>query len=153
MLLCVACVAASGAHAQVYKCVDASGRTTYGQTPCPANSRSEAVSHSVPPAPSAPAGAAKADMPAASKSVAEQEQDFRKRLKEREEADKKEQAKLADARVREQNCSTARQQMSMLESGMRQLRFGENGEQHYLDEAQIESEKATAGKAIEQWCK
>jgi hypothetical protein len=36
---CVLLVAASAAHAQVYKCTDASGRTTYADAPCASGSK------------------------------------------------------------------------------------------------------------------
>jgi len=159
MLLGVLYLAAAGAQAQVYKCIDAAGKTSYSQLPCAANSRSAAVARTVPPAPAAaPAGASgasgdRAAKAAGPKTLAEQEQDFRKRRQEQEEAAKKEQEKLADARVREENCRSARQQVASLETGMRQQRVNGQGERYYLDEGQIEQEKATARKAAEQWCK
>jgi len=39
---------AAGAQAQVYKCIDASGKTTYLQSPCPAGAKSSAISRTVP---------------------------------------------------------------------------------------------------------
>ena len=48
---------AAGAHAQVYKCVDPGGRITYSQIPCPAHTRSGAISRHIDRPASAPAPA------------------------------------------------------------------------------------------------
>jgi len=47
---------AAGAQAQVYKCVDASGKTAYSQSPCPGSARSAPVARAAPPAPAAALG-------------------------------------------------------------------------------------------------
>ncbi len=162
-LLAALSVIAASAQAQVYKCIDPGGKTTYSQSPCPANSRSGAIARTVPAAPAgAPAAgesaagkaaAAKAAKASGPKTAADLEQDFRKRRKEQEEAQKKEAEKIADARVRDENCRNARQQVVTLESGVPQMRVDEQGGRNYLDQAQIEREKAFARKAVEQWCK
>ena len=163
LLLAALWVVAAGAQAQVYKCIDAGGKTTYSQSPCPANSRSGAITRTVPdvPAPAPAAGkpangkaadgkAAKASEP---KTAAELEQDFRKRRQEHEEAQKKAAEKADDARVRDQNCRNARQQLVTLESGVPQMRVDEQGGRNVLDQSQVEREKEFARKAVDQWCK
>ena len=165
LVLSVLSVLAAGAQAQVYKCVDASGKTTYEQSPCPAGAKSTAISRTVPPAPppAAPAAgdgradkagkagkSAKAEGP---KTAAELEQDFRKRRQEQEKLQEKEEQKLAEAKMREENCRNARTQAINLESGVRLSRVDEKGDRNYLSESQVEQEKANSRKLVEQWCK
>ena len=157
-------VFAAGAHAQVYKCIDASGKTTYLQSPCPSDAKSAAMSRTVPPTPpqsepAAGAGSAdkadkagKAAKASGPKSAAQLELEFRKRKQEQEKSREKEEQKLAETKLREDNCRTSRLQIINLESGVRQLRIDEKGERQILDEAGIEQEKAKARKAAEQWC-
>lgn len=160
-------VYAAAAQAQVYKCVDASGKTAYLQSPCPTGAKSTAITRAVPPAPTPPAaekaGADKGDKgdkagkdgkaASGSKTAAEQELEFRKRRQEQEKAQEKEAQKLAETKVRGENCRNARLQLINLESGARQLRMDEKGERSFLNEDQIEREKASARKLAEQWCK
>lgn len=145
-------------NAQVHKCVDpATGKTTYLQSPCPSNTRAATLKKTAPaasPAPSrgdsAKAGDAKASGP---KTTADLERDFRKRKQDQEEVRKKEDEKLAQAKVKEENCTRARQQLVTLESGTRQARIDAKGERYFLEDAQIEQEKSRTRAAIEQWCK
>ena len=168
LVLSVFSVFATGALAQVHKCIDASGKTTYLQSPCPSGDKSTAISRTVPPAPpqSEPAagvgGADKADKAGKAgkaakasgpKSAAELEQDFRKRKQEQEKAREKEEQKLAETKAREENCRKSRLQIANLESGVRQSWIDEKGERQGLDEAGLEREKANARKLAEQWCK
>lgn len=146
------------ADAQVYKCVEpASGKTIYLQSPCPAGTRSEAVRRAVPSAPAAaPAAgdaAGKAAKSSGPKTAAEMEQEFRKRRQEQEDARKKEEEKSSAASAKEENCNNARQQLASLESGTRQARVDSKGERYFLDDQQIEQEKARARKAVEASCK
>jgi hypothetical protein len=137
-------IAAPVTHAQVYKCVDKAGKTIYSQAPCPSNTKSANVRQSVTPGSALPppSAAAKTDgkadskaAPAAPKTTAELEQDFRKRRTEQEEAAKKEQVKLADAKARDENCR------ALLASLNRRDRPGSmTGERATLDDAQMAAE-------------
>jgi uncharacterized protein DUF4124 len=140
--------AAFPAYAQVYKCVEG-GRTIYSQTPCPAgSSQSTTISRR---APSAPApGAAKSGAP---QTTADQEQAFRKRQKEQEDAAKKESQKLAESKEKQENCSTARAQLAQYEAGGRITRMDEKGERVFLDDSMIASEKERARSMVDRWCK
>lgn len=155
------------AHAQINKCVDASGKTVYSQAPCPANAKSSSI-RSAPPGPVAAPGPAavgesKGDAKAAAKgtaaapkgpmTTAEMERDFQKRRAEQEDAAKKEQEKRAEAKDREENCKAARAQLVGLESGVRQSRINEKGERVFLDEQQSATELDRARKATQAWCK
>ena len=160
MLLAVF-LAAPVAHAQVYKCVDKSGKTVYTQDPCPANTKSANVRQSVTPGSALPppSAAAKADgkadqkaKPTGPRTPAEMEQDFRKRRAEQEDTAKKEQEKQANAKSRDENCRASRAALASLESGARQSRVNEQGERVILDDAQIEQETARTRKAVQDWC-
>lgn len=155
-------VAAPVAHAQVYKCVDKAGKTVYSQAPCPSNTKSATVRQSVTPGSALPppSAAAKADgktdpkaAASAPKTTAELEQDFRKRRAEQEEAAKKEQEKLADAKARDENCRGSKATLASLESGSRQTRVNDKGERATLDDAQMAVETARARKSVQDWCK
>jgi hypothetical protein len=155
-------IAAPAAHAQVYKCVDKAGKTVYSQSPCPSNTKSANVRQSVTPSSALPppSSAAKTDgkadskaAPAGPKTTAELEQDFRKRRAEQEEAAKKEQEKMADAKAREENCRNSRSTLASLESGVRQTRVNDKGERVTLEDAQLAQETDRTRKAVQEWCK
>ena len=154
LILCTPTLAA----AQVFKCVDAGGKTVYSQSPCPKGARSEAIERRVPAAaPASPAdakgetkaGAAKAG---AAKSAADIDKDFAKRRQEQQDAQKKEDQKLAEAKQKEDNCRSARGALASLESGSRQMRIKENGERYFLEDADIEQEKTRARSAVQSNC-
>jgi len=155
VLSVIALLCATSAHAQVYKCVEAGGGIVYSQNPCPANSKSATINRTVPVAPPASAGnagkgaAAKAATP---KTPAEEEQAFRKRQQEQQEAQKKAAEKTAEAKQKEDNCQRAREQLAQLEAGGRITRFNEKGEKSYLDDDQVNQEKARARSLVGQWC-
>jgi len=81
------------------------------------------------------------------------EMDFRKRRVEQEDARKKEQEKLTEAKGREDNCRSSRAQLAGLEAGGRQARMDDKGERYYLDDAQTASEIEKARKSVQDWCK
>ena len=165
LVLSALSVFAAGAQAQVYKCIDASGKTTYLQSACPSGAKSTAIRQTVPPAPppAEPAAgeggaektekAGKAAKASGPKTAAELEQDFRKRRQEQEKAREKDEQKFAETKAREENCRNSRLQVINLDSGTPQLRFDEKGNRNVLDEGQVAQEKANARKLVEQWCK
>jgi Domain of unknown function (DUF4124) len=144
---------ATSANAQVYKCVDAAGKTVYSQDPCPPKTKSEAISHDLAPAPApaAPAAGADASGKAAGPKLTP-EQAFDKRQKEKAEADKKEQEKLAKSKEKDENCRRAREQLTQLQIGGRVARYNSNGERYFLDDDQINQEKVRTQSTVNQWC-
>ncbi len=155
-LFAVAFFAVSSAHGQVHKCVDAAGKVIYTQDPCPANTKPGAISRSVirAPAAAAPDSAAKGDAAksAAPKTPAEQEQAFRKRQQDQAKAAKESEQKSAEAQRKEENCRNARERLTQYEIGGRQTRINAQGERYYLEDAQIEQEKARARADVTQSC-
>jgi Skp family chaperone for outer membrane proteins len=151
-LFAVAFLAAAGAQAQVYKCVDAAGKVVYSQDPCPANMKSDTMSRNRPSAPAAPPADSSADKAAkgdaaksaAPKTAAEQEQAFRKRQQDQAKAAKESQQKSAETQRKEENCRGARERLAQYEIGGRLSRINAQGERYYLDDAQVEQDKARA---------
>lgn len=153
-------------HAQLYKWVDANGKLQYSDKPPPAGAKSESVKNrsssvSAPAEASAAsakdAGKADGKSAAAAKAsrpltTAEQEQAFRKRKQDEEEAQKKAQEKLAQDTQKQENCSNAKIQMISLEAGGRQARVDAKGERYFLDEKQGQAELAKARQQISTFC-
>ncbi len=149
---------AAGAQAQQYKWKDSRGRTVYGDIP-PAGVKAVPLSSVAPPpsaGPSAPTtedGAKAAAKPSRPLTPAEQEMEFRRRVKEAQEAAAKQADKDKAERDRQQNCELAREQERSLTSGQRISRVDEKGERYYMNDAQRAQELAQARSSISQWCK
>jgi hypothetical protein len=162
--LAIALLAASGAQAQVYKCIDSAGKVVYSQNPCPANTKSGTISRRLSPAPgysaatpsateaAEKAGKGDAAKAAAPKTPLDAEQAFRKRAQDREKADKEAEQKLAEAKRKEDNCRNARERLATFEYGGRVTRVTPEGERVYLDDAQIEQQRAAARAEVAQAC-
>ena len=154
MALCLAVPAT----AQMYKWKDANGKWQYSDTPPPGNLKTEKVRGAT-AAPVAPAasdekqGVAKDAVKPGPKTIAEQEQAFRKRQLDAAKASEANEKKLAEALVLEENCKRNRQALAGLEAGGRQTRTDEKGERVNLDEAQIAAEAARARQAVASTCK
>lgn len=152
----IAGLGAAAAQAQVYKCLDANGRTVYSQNPCPPSMKRETMQRGgIPPASAvAPAGAAdkasKSD--AKPKTAADQEQDFRKRQQDQAKASKDADQKSAEAQAKDANCRNARQRLAQYEIGGRISQINDKGERYYMEDAQIETEKARARADVSQSC-
>ena len=155
-LFAVAFLVVSSAQAQVRKCVDAEGKIIYTQDPCPANTKPGSISRGVIQAPAAaPADSATkgdAAKSAAPKTAAEQEQAFRKRQQDQAKAAKESEQKSAEAQRKAENCRNARERLTQYEIGGRQSRINAQGERYYLDDSQIDQEKARARADVAQSC-
>ena len=162
-IVCAAALlAATQAQAQVFKCVDAKGKTVYSQTPCPAGATTSVLgTKPPPPAPAEPAAkdaaakgkpAGKAD-PSKPETTAEKDLEFRKRQEERAEADKKAADELAATKRKEDDCRRAREQVAQYDMGGRIMRMDDKGERYYLDDAQIAQERARAQATADQSCR
>ena len=149
-----ALVAAAGVQAQVYKCADASGNISYSQRPCPANTKREPMSKGgIPPAPAAAAeDAAGKAAKGGPMTPAQQEQAFRQRQQDQAKAAKDAAQKTAETQAKEANCRNARARLAQYEIGGRITQINAQGERYYLDDAQIESEKARASAEVSQLC-
>ena len=149
--LLVLLAAATAVTAQTYKWKDASGATQYSDTPPPSNARDvQQLRKAGTPVPSAPSTTGGATQ---SKSVADAEAEFRKRMAAREEADAKQAKAQEDEQTRVRHCDQAKAQLSALESGNRVARYLPSGERVALDDAEREQAKIEAQKAVQTWCK
>lgn len=123
------------AHAQMYKCVDASGATRYSDLPAPG-------CKAVDIRPSPPlSGEIKAREP----DFAVQDAELKRRLLEREEAE----AKARDAReMEEQRCASLRREDTILASGVPVRRYNDKGEAVYMNDAARDSRRAELAQAL-----
>lgn len=147
--------AMAAASAQSYKWVDKDGKVRYGDTP-PVGAKVTALKPlpGVAP-PAAGKDAAKTGAKDAKKgplTPVEQEQAFRKRKLDEEEARKKEEQTLAAEQGRRQNCEKAQESLRQLESGQRISRTDAKGESYYLEDGQRAKEIAAARKTAADWC-
>jgi hypothetical protein len=147
VLLLVGSLLAAPASAQVYKCVDAAGKTVYSQAPCPPGQAAKTISAPPPPAAeSAPA------QPGA-KPPANPEQEFRKRQAERGEADKKAAEEEAKNKQRAEACARAREALAQFDMGGRFAGVDAKGERYFYDDNRVAQEKARAQAAAADACK
>lgn len=154
VLFAFAMLVASAAQAQVYKCLDANGVTVYRQDPCPPSMKRETMSKpGIAPAPAAAAGkAGKGDAKKGPLTPAEQEQAFRQRQQDAAKAAKESDEKANQAKLKEQNCNNARQRLATYSLGGRISRVDANGERYYMEDSQIDAEKARAQSDVSSMC-
>lgn len=138
LALCVlGAVLAGGAQAQVNKCVDAAGKTVYSEAPCPRGAKSKVLRQPPPPA-AQPAtvqtapGDAKADARPGPASAAEQ---------------------TAEAKLAQEYCAGAKEQVAQFEAVGRIVRLDEKGERYFLSDEQRAQEKARLQAWVAQNCK
>lgn len=158
-LVFVAGLLVAGSACAQYKWTDQNGRVQYSDTP-PAGVNAAPVRQRSAPLPRAEssdkddAKDAKDDGKDAKKgplTPAEQDAAFRKRQQEAaKDRDKQAQAEK-DAQTKKDNCSRAQAAARSFETG-RVVRTDAQGENYYLDEAQIAQEKLRAQQLIREWC-
>ena len=110
------------AHAQMYKCVDERGVTSYSATPRPDCKGGKKVDIQGSPPISGSVAPRSANVP-------QQDADFKRRQIEREQADAKDKTALGE------RCARLRYEQSMLSSGMRVFKTNERGERVYIEDA------------------
>lgn len=150
---------------------DATGGTTYSDTPPPADIRPEAILRrpglTAPTTPGTPAGGdtstagaaprgaeggvagAKANAP---KTLAEQDADFRKRREERLKAEQKEADEASKAAAKQASCNEARSYLEMIQSGTRLMRPNPDGTRGYVDDSGRAEEMQKAQDRIGRDC-
>ena len=154
-LFAITALGTAAVQAQIYKCLDSNGTMVYSQNPCPPNMKRETMSRGgIPPASTvAPApGAADKASKSGPRTPAEQEQDFRKRQQDQAKAAKEANQKTAEAQAKEASCRNAQQRLTQFEIGGRISQINDKGERYYMEDAQIESEKARARADVAQYC-
>jgi Domain of unknown function (DUF4124) len=154
--IALAAAAIGTAHAQAYKWVDKNGHVGYGDTPPPGAKVTPLRQIAPAPAPSSPAAAEGKEGKDAKKgplTPAEQELEFRRRIKEAQEAAAKADKERKAAEEKKTNCETARQSLRTLESGQRVMRVDSNGERYFINDAQRAQDTARARESVGEWCK
>jgi hypothetical protein len=155
------CLLAAPVKAELFKWTDENGKVHYSDQPPPAQIKNSETLRANKPATAPPAGPAAAPAPngagkppaAAPKTVTDQEMEFRKRRLQQAEAEAKAQKEQQLAEEKKRNCQRAMDQAAAYDRGGRITRYGPNGEQVYLNEAEIQAEAANAKKAVDSWCK
>ena len=143
LLLVALCLGlASPAGAQIYKWKDASGKTVISDKPPPGQLPVPKQDDSVPAAQAEPA----------QPSLADRELEFRKRQKEARENAEKAEKEAAAAAEKEENCSNARRQLQMLESGERIALRNDKGERYFMDDAQRAREAEKTRQYLDTRC-
>ncbi len=133
------------AASQILECVDAKGKKEFAQV-CPPGTVRETKRGSTPSGGTGNTGAA-------SKSLAEQDAEFRKRNLARQEAEAKAAKDSAEAKDAARNCNDARSQLKQLQDGSRIGKTDPNtGERSFLQDKERPAEIANAQKAVDGWC-
>jgi Domain of unknown function (DUF4124) len=160
------------AMAQMYKWVDAKGEVHYSDLPPPSNVKTETLQMPAEPA-AAPAAAPAAstgkagvqknaavagtqtnnEAKAGPKSLAEQDQAFRKRQADAAKAQAEQARKEAQARKKAEYCKSAKAALANLEMGGRQVRVNDKGERVFLTDEEIAQATAQARKDAAAACK
>lgn len=176
LVLCAVVTAATALPAAAqWAWRDANGRTVYSDQPPPPGVKKDQILRQpgggvlMAPAPatapgaapsaatgSAPADAGKGGSRAAKdsgpKTLAEREQDFRKRQQERAESEQKQAAEQAQAQRRQQECERQRGYLRALEDGVRIGRTDAQGNREILDDAQRNAEVARVRESLRSNC-
>lgn len=143
-LLAAMIIAAPGVHAQVNRCLDANGKVVGYGSQCPPGTRQETTG--IRNAPSAPTSS--------SRSIAEQDAEFRKRQIEKQDAQAKAEKSAARQEERTRACDSARSYLKTLQSGMRVARMDPNtGERVFLGDEDRAREMTTAQRAVDANCR
>lgn len=139
-------LACAASAADIYTWKDKEGRVHYADNPPPPPTaiRSLGDTGTKPGTPQAEP---------ALRPLADQELEFRKRRAADSEAQAKAQRVKAESEESKRNCETARNNLAAIESGQRLVRYKENGEREFLDDAQRAAEQERARKAVADWCR
>jgi membrane protein involved in colicin uptake len=145
LTLCLLCLSPLSFAGKIYKWTDSEGQVHYGERPPSGQAKQIKVPTGPAHSPSPPA------KPASRQEATQKLLDsFDKERKDKAEAETK--AAKEKAR-REKNCSSARRRIAGLKIGGRQYEVDEQGNRHYLSEAEIQSRLAEAQQYADKWCK
>lgn len=139
LLLALALAAATGAFGQLYKSIDKDGRVIYTDQPPP-----DLKSTPIKVNPGQPAAPPKT---AVQRQKEQQQRESAGADKRKADEDAARRAKAKEAR-----CASAKAQLRNLSEGGRFTKLDANGERVFLDEKQIEAERAAAQKAVDDSC-
>lgn len=153
-LLIILLLASANAFAELNKWVDANGKVHYSDQPPPANVKVKTLhSASGTAAPPSAGSVTASSAPAAPKTMAEREAEFKKAQQARKEAAEQAAKEQADAEARRSNCAGAQQNLRTLESGVLIPIYDANGERSYMEDEQRQQRIAKAQQDVSTHCK
>ena len=129
--------------AEIHRWVDAEGKVHYSDQPPIAKPKEEKTIKTPRPGASSQPG---------SKSLEEQDLEFRQRHAKAEEEQKKQEQEAAQEKERKENCQRAKDQLKNLQTGGRTMKLNPNGERVYLNEEEVKEEIIKTQKAADNWC-
>lgn len=135
------------ANAALNKWVDAEGKVHYSDT-VPADVTVKKVRNN-----SAPDPTPSASSVIAPKSLAEQEADWKKSQKSKEEATQKASQEKEAAAIKQKNCENARRNQASYENSPLVVSYDSKGERSFLDDAGRKQQIDEAKKAVSTYCK
>ncbi|MGB8856480.1 MAG: DUF4124 domain-containing protein [Burkholderiales bacterium] len=141
----------AGVFADIYQWKDADGRTQYSDQP-PSDRPARLIKSGVPAqivAEKTDVGGEEKAEKKGPKSLAEKDQESRKRKIDAEKGEKEAADKVA---AKKENCTQARNQMKTLEDGGRIYKRDEKGEKNYLDDKGVAKEMAEAKANVSKYC-
>lgn len=154
LILLASLLAAVATAGQVFEWKDANGRKHFSdQPPQGVDAKPIGVRTQAPRATTPPAGGAADKIDQKPQTWVEKEEAFEKRREEKAEKNAKAEADAAEEQRRQQACADARDQLKLLQSGVRVQRLDANGERVVLDDAARAEETARARENIENACK
>lgn len=148
-LLILLMLSSTNTFAALNKWVDTNGKVHYSDQPPPANVKAKTLRST--PAAKEPAKADNA--PAAPKTIAEREAEWKKDQQSKKETAEKTAQEQAEAGEKKENCAAAQQSLKMLQYGARLSEIDANGERYYLSDEQRQQRIAKAQQAVSNWCR
>lgn len=136
------------AHAEIYRWKDAQGNLHVSDTPPPGvkNVTSRPLS-------SVQRSTSSASATAAPKSLAEQDQEFRKRRQEAADKAEKDAKEAQQAQQAKENCAQAKAQLRSLEDGVRMGTVDAQGNRVIMDDAARAKATERTRQSVKDWCK
>ena len=154
LILIASLVATAATAGQVFEWQDASGRKHFSDQPPPGvDAKPIGVRTQAPATNAPPAGGAADKVDQKPQTWVEKNEALEKRKAEDAETAAKAQAEAAEEQRRQQACNDAREQLKLLQSGVRVQRMDADGQRVVLDDAARAEEMARVRDNIEAACK
>ena len=142
IVLALACAIAPLATAGLYKYVDKDGKTVYSDTPPPgADAKPLHIVPSTGPGGPAPKPASTLD------------KDLEKGRALAKEREKKRESEEKNAKIAEQRCEQAKDNLRTYTDGGRLFKYNAKGEREFLSDEEIEAARVKAQKDVDESCK
>lgn len=170
LLLCVVLLPASSS-AEIYKWKDTNGVIRYSDVPPPSNVKQEALQGKKIPRPTGLVHFApnnedvttalspnitttevKAKLEGKTAEANAKDEAAKKRAKEAEQLKRDEEQRKAELETKQANCLASKQNLATFTNGGRISKTDENGNKHFLGDADIDQGRADAQKDVEKYC-